>query len=59
MKKRRDDPDQTDAEGRTPLHHAVARRDVAAVTALLLGGSDYERNDNAGYPPTHAMFNRR
>jgi len=51
-----DDPEQPDAEGRTLLHHAVARRDAAAVKALLERGADYERNDHAGHPPTHAMF---
>lgn len=51
-----EDPNRPDADGRTPLHHAVARRDAAAVKALLERGADYERNDNAGYPPTHAMF---
>jgi hypothetical protein len=49
-------PNKPDADGRTSLHHAVARRDAAAVKDLLEHGADYERNDHAGYPPTAAMF---
>ncbi|OLP75110.1 Ankyrin repeat domain-containing protein 50, partial [Symbiodinium microadriaticum] len=42
-------PDGTDEDGRSPLHHASQRGDVAIVRLLLEAGADKNLADNEGY----------
>lgn len=47
------DGNEGDAEGRTPLHYAVAYNHLSAVQALVLAGSNLEAVDSKRNTPLH------
>ena len=53
------DLNERDANGRTPLHHAVLRDNTHYVTVLLLGGADVNVEDNDGASPAHLAISLR
>lgn len=56
---REEGPNSLDDRGMSPLHHAVARDDLAAVTALLESGADPNLQSDYGNSPLFAAVDHR
>lgn len=51
--------DVTDADGRTPLHHACAREKTLVIKLLIERGADIHAEDNNGDTPLHRAMKDR